>query len=223
MGTGNLDRKIGLGAYLDKTSIEKAKVRAMATGRTLNRLSIKSLTLTGFVVDADPILLWFDPKRLRSIHFQDNCVDAGFYLCLPMRRRVVVRFPMEVGERVVSVRRVDLRGELRVVEIRGGRKVGEVVYSGDRTSLRARVCEDGKKGLERVSRTNSSSPRRSPSPKKTKDKDKDTVKKEAVVEIENVDEYEDSTDSENETIDEEEIYQREMFVSILHQGCLGLS
>ena len=223
MGTGNLDRKIGLGAYLDKTSIEKAKVRAMATGRTLNRLSIKTLTLTGFVVDADPILLWFDPRRLRSIHFQDNCVDAGFYLCLPMRRRVVVRFPMEVKERVVSVRRVDLRGELRVVEIRGGRKVGEVVYSGDRTSLRARVCEDGKKGLERVSRTNSSSPRRSPSPKKTKDKDKDTVKKEAVVEIENVDEYEDSTDSENETIDEEEIYQREMFVSILHQGCLGLS
>ena len=134
-----------------------------------------------------------------------------------------MRFPMEVGERVVSVRRVDLRGELRVVEIRGGRKVGEVVYSGDRTSLRAPVCEDGKKGLERVSRTNSSSPRRSPSPKKTKDKDKDTVKKEAVVEIENVDEYEDSTDSENETIDEEEIYQREMFVSILHQGCLGLS
>src|SRR5699024_2617206 len=115
---------------------EKAKVRAMATGRTLNRLSIKTLTLTGFVVDADPILLWFDPKRLRSIHFQDNCVDAGFYLCLPMRRRVVVRFSTGVKGRVVSVRRVDLRAELRVVEIRGGRTVGEVVYSGDRASLR---------------------------------------------------------------------------------------
>ena len=218
MGTGNLDRKIGLGAYLDKTSIEKAKVRAMATGRTLNRLSIKSLTLTGFVVDADPILLWFDPKRLRSIHFQDNCVDAGFYLCLPMRRRVIVRFPTEVKERVVSVRRVDLRAELRVVEIRGGKEVGEGVYSEDRTSLR----EDGK-GLERVSRMNSNSPRRSPSPRKTKDKDKDkdTTKKETVVEIENVIEYEDSTDSENESMNEEEIYQREMFVSIRHRDYLG--
>ena len=218
MGTGNLDRKIGLGAYLDKTSIEKAKVRAMATGRTLNRLSIKTLTLTGFVVDADPILLWFDPRRLRSIHFQDNCVDAGFYLCLPMRRRVIVRFPTEVKERVVSVRRVDLRAELRVVEIRGGKEVGEGVYSEDRTSLR----EDGK-GLERVSRMNSNSPRRTPSPRKTKDKDKDkdTTKKETVVEIENVIEYEDSTDSENESMDEEEIYQREMFVSIRHRDYLG--
>ena len=218
MGTGNLDRKIGLGAYLDKTSIEKAKVRAMATGRTLNRLSIKSLTLTGFVVDADPILLWFDPKRLRSIHFQDNCVDAGFYLCLPMRRRVIVRFPTEVKERVVSVRRVDLRAELRVVEIRGGKEVGEGVYSEDRTSLR----EDGK-GLERVSRMNSNSPRRTPIPRKTKDKDKDkdTTKKETVVEIENVIEYEDSTDSENESMNEEEIYQREMFVSIRHRDYLG--
>lgn len=218
MGTGNLDRKIGLGAYLDKTSIEKAKVRAMATGRTLNRLSIKTLTLTGFVVDADPILLWFDPRRLRSIHFQDNCVDAGFYLCLPMRRRVIVRFPTEVKERVVSVRRVDLRAELRVVEIRGGKEVGEGVYSEDRTSLR----EDGK-GLERVSRMNSNSPRRTPSPRKTKDKDKDkdTTKKETVVEIENVIEYEDSTDSENESMNEEEIYQREMFVSIRHRDYLG--
>ena len=218
MGTGNLDRKIGLGAYLDKTSIEKAKVRAMATGRTLNRLSIKTLTLTGFVVDADPILLWFDPRRLRSIHFQDNCVDAGFYLCLPMRRRVIVRFPTEVKERVVSVKRVDLRAELRVVEIRGGKEVGEGVYSEDRTSLH----KDGK-GLERVSRMNSNSPRRTPSPRKTKDKDKDkdTTKKETVVEIENVDEYEDSTDSENESMDEEEIYQREMFVSIRHRDYLG--
>lgn len=123
-----------------------------------------------------------------------------------------MRFPTEVKERVVSVRKVDLRGELRVVEIRGGRKVGEVVYSGDRTSLHAPVHREDGRDLGRVSRTNSNSPRRNPSSrKKDKDKEKDTVK-EAVVEIENVDEYEDSTDSENECIDEE-IYQREMFVS----------
>lgn len=129
-----------------------------------------------------------------------------------------MRFPTEVKERVVSVRRVDLRAELRVVEIRGGKEVGEGVYSEDRTSLR----EDGK-GLERVSRMNSNSPRRTPSPRKTKDKDKDkdTTKKETVVEIENVIEYEDSTDSENESMNEEEIYQREMFVSIRHRDYLG--
>jgi len=129
MGTGNLHRAIGIGEYLDKTSIEKAKVRAMATGRTLNRLSIKTLTLNGFVVDADPILLWFDPKMLRCINFRDNCVDAGFYLCRPMRK-VEVKFPTEIEERAVTVRRVDVRKELRIVELRDGKKVTEAPYSG---------------------------------------------------------------------------------------------
>lgn len=129
MGTGNLHRTIGIGEYLDKTSIEKAKVRAMATGRTLNRISIKTLTLNGFVVDADPILLWFDPKMLRCINFRDNCVDAGFYLCRPMRK-VEVKFPTEIEEKAVTVRKVDVRKELKIVELRGGKKVSEVPYSG---------------------------------------------------------------------------------------------
>ncbi|EYE94994.1 uncharacterized protein EURHEDRAFT_538313 [Aspergillus ruber CBS 135680] len=124
MGTGNLHRTIGIGEYLDKTSIEKAKVRAMATGRTLNRISIKTLTLNGFVVDADPILLWFDPKMLRCINFRDNCVDAGFYLCRPMRK-VEVKFPTEIEEKAVTVRKVDVRKELKIVELRGGKKVSE--------------------------------------------------------------------------------------------------
>lgn len=129
MGTGNLHRTIGIGEYLDKTSIEKAKVRAMATGRTLNRLSIKTLTLNGFVVDADPILLWFDPKMLRCINFRDNCVDAGFYLCRPMRK-VEVKFPTEIEEKAVTVRKVDVRRELKIVELRGGKKVSEAPYPG---------------------------------------------------------------------------------------------
>ncbi|OJJ83991.1 uncharacterized protein ASPGLDRAFT_126845 [Aspergillus glaucus CBS 516.65] len=129
MGTGNLHRTIGIGEYLDKTSIEKAKVRAMATGRTLNRLSIKTLTLNGFVVDADPILLWFDPKMLRCINFRDNCVDAGFYLCRPMRK-VEVKFPTEIEEKAVTVRKVDVRRELKIVDLRGGKKVSEAPYPG---------------------------------------------------------------------------------------------
>ncbi|PLN85602.1 hypothetical protein BDW42DRAFT_202038 [Aspergillus taichungensis] len=115
-GTGNLDPNIGWGEYLDKLAIEKAKVRAMATGRTCNRLSIKTLVLTGFVVDADPFLHWFDPQRLQCVHFKNDCVDAGFYLCRAMKR-VVVRFPRRVDERVVVGRWVDLKKELRIVEI----------------------------------------------------------------------------------------------------------
>ncbi|PKY00502.1 hypothetical protein P168DRAFT_243518 [Aspergillus campestris IBT 28561] len=121
-GTGTLDPNIGWGEYLDKLAIEKAKVRAMATGRTLNRLSIKTLVLTGFVVDADPFLHWFDPQRLQCVNFKDDCVDAGFYLCRAMKK-VIVRFPRRVEGKMVFGRWVDLKMELRVVEIgKGGSK-----------------------------------------------------------------------------------------------------
>lgn len=92
------------------------------TGRTLNRLSIKKLTLSGFVVDADPFIQWFDPKRLRTIHFKENCVDAGFYLARPLKA-VVVLFPKEES---LPARSVDLSTDLKVVELKNGKKVGEV-------------------------------------------------------------------------------------------------
>lgn len=132
MGSGTLKHSIGVGEYLDKTAIEKAKVCAMATGRTLNRLSIKTLTLNGFIVDADPFLLWFDPKRLRCINFQNNCVDSGFYLSVPMKR-VNVRFPLDINEKALTVRRVDVQKELKVVQLKGGKKIGEVPYRGRET------------------------------------------------------------------------------------------
>lgn len=132
MGSGTLKRSIGVGEYLDKIAIEKAKVCAMANGRTLNRLSIKTLTLNGFIVDAEPFLHWFDPKRLRCINFQDNCVDAGFYLSVPMKR-VNVRYPLDINEKALTVRRVDLKKELKVVQLKGGKKVGEAPYRGRET------------------------------------------------------------------------------------------
>ncbi|KAL4950615.1 hypothetical protein BDW69DRAFT_202007 [Aspergillus filifer] len=130
-GTGTLHKSYGRAAYLDKHCIEKSKIRAMAIGPTRNRLSIRTLILTGIVVDADPFLHWFDPKRLKCINFKDDCVDAGFYLAGCMGR-VSVLFPRLIrdegkkggGIGVVVARKVDLRRELRVVELEKGRKVG---------------------------------------------------------------------------------------------------
>ncbi|KAL4982628.1 hypothetical protein BDW68DRAFT_182370 [Aspergillus falconensis] len=126
-GYGTLLRTIGIAEYLDKMCIEKAKIRAMAAGSTRNRLSIRTLILTGFVVDADPFLHWFDPKRLKRINFKDNCVDAGFYLSHCMMK-VSVLFPRKIREPFLMGRRVDLCKELKVVRIEGGRKVGEIEY-----------------------------------------------------------------------------------------------
>ncbi|KKK21639.1 hypothetical protein ARAM_005243 [Aspergillus rambellii] len=128
-GSGTLDRKVGIGEYLDKMCMEKAKICALAVGRTRQRLSIRTLTLTGFVVDADPFLHWFDPKRLKCIDFKDNCVDAGFYLCLPMKK-VKILFPKQIREAVSTARVVDLFSELKVVELKGGKKVAESPFRG---------------------------------------------------------------------------------------------
>lgn len=212
MGTGTLARTIGIGEYLDKTAIEKAKVRAMATGgRTLHRLSIKTLTLTGFVVDADPFLLWFDPKRLRCVQFLDHCVDAGFYLCLPMRG-VMVRFPREVRERVVWGRRVEVRRELKVVELRGGRKVGEMAYRG-RESLNCLIPRH-----EQVHNSQETGVAKGAHNLDCGLKKRDIP----VIEINHVDGYEDSkfeNDSDIDSIldtEDSHVYLHEMFVSIFY-------
>lgn len=96
-------------------------------GRTRNRLTIRTLSLSGFVVDADPFLHWFDPTRLKCINFKNDCVDAGFYLSMPMKK-VAILFPREVEQRLVIGRRVDLWSELKVVQLVGGRKVWEEKY-----------------------------------------------------------------------------------------------
>ncbi|PYH43633.1 uncharacterized protein BP01DRAFT_375288 [Aspergillus saccharolyticus JOP 1030-1] len=128
-GTGQLDHTIGQGEYLDKLVMEKAKVCAMAIGYTRNKFSIRSLTLTGFVVDADPFLHWFDIRRLKCLNFKDFCVDGGMWLCEPMKR-VSVWWPKEIDERAVVVRRVNPREEVKVVQLRDGRKVGEIPFTG---------------------------------------------------------------------------------------------
>ncbi|SPB46378.1 unnamed protein product [Aspergillus niger] len=128
-GTGALDHKLGQAEYLDKMVIEKAKVRAMSVGRTRQKLSIRSLTLFGFIVDADPFLHWFDAKRLQRIHFKNYCVDAGFWLCKPMKK-VEVDFPRQMQEKATTARQVDLSSELKVIELKGGKKVSEKPYTG---------------------------------------------------------------------------------------------
>lgn len=124
LGTGELHPDIGYGEYLDKYCIEKAKVLAAAMGPTRQLLSIKFLTLSGFVVDADPFVQWFDPAALRRIHFKGQCVDAGFWLPETMRK-VTVRSPMTTGSEAlpVGILKLDLNKDWKEIELRGGKMV----------------------------------------------------------------------------------------------------
>ncbi|EEH04667.1 conserved hypothetical protein [Histoplasma capsulatum G186AR] len=121
-GQGILHRRAGIGEYLDKYSIVHAKARAAQMGSTLHLLPVVKLSLTGFVVDADPFHL-FNPHRLRLINFKNNCVDAGFALPERMREQVVVSWPKILSEQAIVAKRVNY-GEIKRVDC--GSKVKKV-------------------------------------------------------------------------------------------------
>ncbi|OOQ83749.1 hypothetical protein PEBR_33376 [Penicillium brasilianum] len=125
LGDGALHPDIGCGEYLDKHSIEKAKILAMARGRTSQRMSVKHLTLSGFV-DRTNVETGLRPRqRLKSIKFQGQCLDAGFWPPQSMEH-VIVRYPRRIELEPVAVEMVssDPQKELKVVDIQGGLDVG---------------------------------------------------------------------------------------------------
>ncbi|KAJ9349936.1 hypothetical protein C8Q69DRAFT_531679 [Paecilomyces variotii] len=128
-GDGNIHNDIGTGEYLDKRIIESSRLLARMMGPTNSRLSVVVIRLAGFVVDGDPFDLWFEPHRLRRIQFKHNCVDAGFYLGEFMKDTVEVIFPKKAVPNTAQIGRVvDLAKELKVIELRKGRKISEAPY-----------------------------------------------------------------------------------------------
>ncbi|KAJ5273780.1 hypothetical protein N7478_008905 [Penicillium angulare] len=128
-GNGELACIIGDGEYLDKECIEKAKVRAMAIGRTSRRLPIRKITLSGFVVDADPFIQWFDSSKLRCINFKGQCIDSGFWLPLSMKK-VSVRFPRKIDSQPVPVGilKIDINKDLTVMDLKNGKMAKKISY-----------------------------------------------------------------------------------------------
>ncbi|KAJ6121300.1 hypothetical protein N7512_003765, partial [Penicillium capsulatum] len=121
-GEGELHHNIGYGEYLDKQSMETAKIRALAMGPTRQRLSIKKLTLSGFVVDADPFVQWFDPEKFRSIHLKGQCIDAGLWLPQSMTKvSVRVPRPIDLDAVPVGILKLDLHRDIKVVTLKRGR------------------------------------------------------------------------------------------------------
>jgi hypothetical protein len=128
-GTGELNPDIGYGEYLDKHAIEKAKICAMAMGPTSKRLGIKAISLSGFVVDAGPFLHWFDPEKLRTIHFKAHCVDAGLWLPRNMRN-VTIRLskPFDLEAVPIGIVTLNLLKDLNMITLEKGRKVSQVAF-----------------------------------------------------------------------------------------------
>ena len=85
--------ELGCGEYLDSITMGEAQKLAMEKGPVSELLTIRKLSLTGFVVDAHPFKRWFDPERLLEVNFKNDCIDAGFALSSPMREKVRITFP----------------------------------------------------------------------------------------------------------------------------------
>ncbi|OXV07556.1 hypothetical protein Egran_04678 [Elaphomyces granulatus] len=147
-GNGTIHRSIGVGEYLDTAAIGVAKTNAALLGPTRNRLSISKLSLSGFVVDADPFELWFDHRCLRLIHFKNDCVDAGFYLPSEMRH-VEIKFPADIKEEAIWAYRFSPKEDLRLIEMKGGEKVAEWDYRKSKKKMRTLLKEAGREKCKR--------------------------------------------------------------------------
>ena len=62
--------------------VEGKKVKGKTVeGKTVEKkMSLRSLTLAGFVVDTTPFARFFEPGILREVHLGPGCIDAGFGL-----------------------------------------------------------------------------------------------------------------------------------------------
>ena len=146
-GCGELERRVGIGEYLDKMAIKKAWTRAIRMGCTMNQLPIVKLSLTGFVVDADPFFYWFNPHRLRILDFKNDCVDAGFALPKKMAEHVIVTWPREVVENA-QVAQVIRPGQLKIVNIGpGGKLIDNKETTGNKTNPRINGDKGNKEGI----------------------------------------------------------------------------
>ena len=146
-GNGTIHRSIGIGEYLDTAAIGVAKTKAAMLGPTRNRLSITKLSLTGFVVDADPFELWFDHRRLRLLHFRNDCVDAGFYLP-PEMHHVEIKFPLNIKEEAMWAYRFSPKEDLRLIEMKRGAKIAEWDYRKGKKKIRALLKVAGREKLK---------------------------------------------------------------------------
>ena len=86
-------------------------------------LSIVKLSLSGFVVDAEPIFKWFNPRRLRAIEFKRDCVDAGFALPAFMEGKVAITWPRGEKEWIADRRKIWSPEEVIMVELKNKKRV----------------------------------------------------------------------------------------------------
>lgn len=122
MGHGQLHHELGYGELLDSLAIGLAQKRAKREGLVGDKLSIATLNLTSFVVDADPFVKWFDSAKLKDINFNGFCVDAGFSLPQEMLGQVTVSIPNGALPRVVLAKKCQT-GSAKLITIRKGKNV----------------------------------------------------------------------------------------------------
>lgn len=115
---GTLSSTFGIGEYLDKCVIATARSAVAQQGVNLRYLPIAKLVLAGFVVDAGPFFRWFNPIRIRHIHFKYGCIDAGFALPLNTSDLVAVSWTncLPESRNIVPVSKVD-RQDVKVLTI----------------------------------------------------------------------------------------------------------
>lgn len=101
-----------------------ARFDAASKGPVNQKLSIIKLTLSGFVVDAEP-WDWFHPQRLSEINFGHDCIDAGFALSSAFAENVTISCPPKATDVCLTAKIVQF-GKAKIVSERERERIEEV-------------------------------------------------------------------------------------------------
>lgn len=135
---------------MDKLAILNGKEEGRKLGGMLHRLPVVNLSLSGFVVDADPFFMWFNPNRLQTIKFKGQCVDAGFALPVAMRH-VTVTKPETAPGSWETAETVEPQ-EFKLIELKHGEPLvywDETEVGEELRKIKKHLAEEGEKKAEK--------------------------------------------------------------------------
>jgi hypothetical protein len=121
-GSGTVHFNSGYGEYLDVMCMMKAW-RTTHPDQPQRKMGLESLTLEGFVVDAQPFMKILDEKKFKKLEFVGLNMDAGLAFKQEMRVGMKVVVPSE--DKQPQIRQMTTFppiGRAKLIALRGGKK-----------------------------------------------------------------------------------------------------
>ncbi|KAH0543118.1 hypothetical protein FGG08_002544 [Glutinoglossum americanum] len=122
-GSGRVHFNSGYGEYLDIMCMMKAWRSVAGPDQPQPRMGLESLTLEGFIVDAQPFVKIFDERKFKKLEFVGLNMDAGLALKPAMMIGMKMIVPDENKQpQVRQMATFYPAGSAKLITIKGGKK-----------------------------------------------------------------------------------------------------